>query len=82
MSRLADRLSAARHNRFIGRAAELALFQSALDADELPFYLLLVHGPGGVGKTSLLGQFSQLAEQAGAAVWRLDARNFEPTPAA
>ncbi len=82
MSRLADRLSAARQNRFIGRAAELALFQSTLDAAELPFYLLLVHGPGGVGKTSLLDQFSQLAEQAGAAVWRLDARNFEPTPAA
>lgn len=82
MSRLAERLSAARRDRFIGRSAELALFQSALSADELPFNLLFVHGPGGVGKTSLLGQFSQLARQAGVAVWRLDARNLEPTPAA
>ncbi len=82
MSRLADRLSAARRRSFIGRAAEQALFQSALSAQELPFNVLMVHGPGGVGKTSLLGQFSRLAEQAGAAVASLDARNFEPTPEA
>ncbi len=80
MSRLADRLSAARQRSFIGRVAEQALFQSALSAPELPFNVLLVHGPGGVGKTSLLGQFSRLAEQAGATVASLDARNFEPTP--
>ncbi len=82
MSRLADRLSAARRRSFIGRAAEQALFQSALGAQELPFNVLMVHGPGGVGKTSLLGQFSRLAGQAGAAVANLDARNFEPTPEA
>jgi hypothetical protein len=80
MSRLADRLSAARRRRFIGRAAEQALFQSAVSAAELPFYVLHVHGPGGVGKTSLLNQFGQLARQAGAAVCSLDGRNFEPTP--
>lgn len=82
MSRLADRLSAARRRSFIGRAAEQALFQSALDAAELPFNVLIVHGPGGVGKTSLLGQFSRLAGQAGATAVSIDARNFEPTPEA
>lgn len=79
MSRLADRLSAARRRRFIGRAAEQALFHSALLADELPFFLLYVYGPGGVGKTSLLYQFNQLAEQVGVNVVLLDARNLEPT---
>ncbi len=58
MSRLADRLGAARRRRFIGRSAEQALFQSALNASELPFFVLHLHGPGGVGKTSLLGQFA------------------------
>ncbi len=82
MSRLADRLSAARRRSFIGRAAEQALFQSALSAAELPFNVLVVHGPGGVGKTSLLGQFARLAEQAGAAAVNIDARNFEPSPEA
>jgi ATP/maltotriose-dependent transcriptional regulator MalT len=82
MSRLADRLGAARRRRFIGRSAEQALFQSALNASELPFFVLHLHGPGGVGKTSLLGQFARLAEQTGVAVWSIDARTFEPTPEA
>lgn len=80
--RLADRLSAARRRRFIGRVPEQALFESAITAGELPFYVLHVHGPGGVGKTSLLGQFTSLAEQAGVLALSIDARNMEPTPGA
>lgn len=80
--RLADRLSAARRRRFIGRTAELALFESALLAEELPFFILYVHGPGGLGKTSLLSQFARLAREAGTPVYSLDARNVEPTPEA
>ena len=81
-SRLADRISAARRRRFIGRAAEQALFQSAITAIELPFYVLHVHGPGGIGKTSLLSQFARQAEQAGVSLLTIDARNMEPTPEA
>jgi hypothetical protein len=47
-SRLAGRLSAARHSCFVGRASEQALFESALAEAELPFHLLYVFGPGGV----------------------------------
>ncbi|MDQ3931134.1 MAG: ATP-binding protein, partial [Chloroflexota bacterium] len=53
-SRLADRLVAARRRRFVGRENERELFRSALAAPELPFVLLHVYGPGGVGKTTLL----------------------------
>ncbi|MFZ2360242.1 MAG: AAA family ATPase [Anaerolineae bacterium] len=81
-SRLADRLQSARRRRFIGRAAELALFEAALAAVELPFFLLYIHGPGGVGKTALLTQFGRLAEQANAIPLTIDARNIEPTPEA
>jgi hypothetical protein len=81
-SRLADRLTAARRRRFIGRTAELVLFESALAAAELPFFLLYVYGPGGVGKTTLLAQFAQLTEQTGATPLAIDARNVEPTPEA
>lgn len=81
-SRLADRLQSARRRRFIGRTAELALFEAALAAVELPFFLLCVHGPGGVGKTALLTQFAQLAEQAGAIPLTVDARAIEPAPEA
>lgn len=81
-SRLADRLQTARRRRFIGRAVELALFEAALAAAEPPFFLLYVHGPGGVGKTALLTQYARLAEQAGALPLVIDARNLEPTPEA
>jgi hypothetical protein len=80
--RLADRLIAARRRRFVGRSEELARFQSALVADELPFQLLYVHGPGGVGKTTLLSEYGHLAEAAGLAVIRLDGRSLEPVHAA
>jgi hypothetical protein len=47
-SRLADRLAAAQHGRFVGREVELELFRSALLADEFPFAVLHIYGPGGV----------------------------------
>ena len=78
--RLADRISAARRRRFIGRTAEQALFEFAISAAELPFYILHVYGPGGVGKTSLLRQFAQICQTHGVAAYTLDARNIEPSP--
>lgn len=79
-SRLADRLIVARHRRFAGREAERALFQAALTATDLPFCILYIFGPGGVGKTSLLGEFAYLCDQANLPALRLDARNIEPAP--
>jgi hypothetical protein len=81
-SSLGDRLSAARRRQFVGRATELALFQSALNAAELPFQVLFVYGPGGVGKTTLLNEFARLCAAAGARAHYLDARNIDPTPEA
>src|SRR5512146_1369698 len=78
--RLADRVSEARRSRFVGRAAELALFQSALAAEELPFYLLCLFGPGGIGKTTLLREFAHLCDQYAIPTFYLDARNLEPSP--
>jgi hypothetical protein len=79
---LQDRLRAARHARFVGRTRERTLFEEALAADRLPFHVLYLHGPGGVGKTTLLREFQNLADEAGVPVARLDARNLEATPEA
>ncbi len=78
--RLAGRLSAARHFRFVGRASEQALFESALAEADLPFHLLYVFGPGGVGKTALLREFAYLCEQAQTPALYIDARNVHPAP--
>ncbi|MDX1417172.1 MAG: hypothetical protein R3293_23400, partial [Candidatus Promineifilaceae bacterium] len=79
--RLADRLAAARRGRFVGREFELTLFRSALLADEAPFVVLHIYGPGGVGKTTLLQEYARLAEQVGRTAVLLDGRNFDISPA-
>ena len=78
---VADRVRAARGRWFVGRLAELELFRCALEAEEPPYSVLFVHGPGGVGKTALLQAFWQLAEDARLDPVRLDLRGLEPSPA-
>ena len=81
-TRLSNRLGSLRHSRFVGRALEQKLFQSALAEDELPVHVLYIFGPGGVGKSSLLHMYAYLCEQAGTPYIQLDARNVEPSPEA
>ncbi|HET9591103.1 MAG TPA: hypothetical protein VFO91_20120 [Anaerolineales bacterium] len=77
---LADRLRAARHSRFVGREGELSVFKSALSGDNLPFFILHIFGPGGVGKTTLLQEFALLSEEHGARPIYLDARHIDLSP--
>jgi hypothetical protein len=72
---LADQLMAARRRSFVGRRAELALFEQVLAA---PGGVVYVHGPGGVGKTTLLRQVAWLAEGAGRRVVWADGRDGLP----
>jgi hypothetical protein len=81
--RLGDVAGALRDRYFVGRAAELECFRSALQQTvaEGPVAVLFLYGPGGVGKSSLLRQFERIAVAARATVLRLDGRGLEPTPA-
>lgn len=56
----------------MGRATERALFERALWADEPPFVVLHVYGPGGIGKSTLLREFMRSAREAGRPVLWLD----------
>lgn len=80
VSHLAERLHQARHVHFVGRRHELALFESALEAEFLPYFLLYIYGPGGVGKTALLQEFALSASKHHAQCVYLDARNIDPSP--
>lgn len=79
-ARFSDRLRAARRRFFVGRIAELELFHQALVAEEPPFSILYVFGPGGVGKTTLLHVYAQIAAEHGQPVFRLDGCDIEPSP--
>jgi hypothetical protein len=78
MARIADRLAATR--RAIGRVPETALFTEAVVADVLPFCVLSVFGPGGVGKTTLLKRWAGICGERGLACISITARELEPTP--
>lgn len=70
-------LEQTRLQHFVGRAAELWTFQQALRNHWLA---LMIHGPGGVGKTTLLSKCAELARNAGTIVVHLDCRYLEASP--
>jgi hypothetical protein len=84
---LGQRLKRERARRFVGRAAELELFAARLQAaavgetaDDL-FNVLWVHGPGGIGKSTLLAAYAETAREAGFTVAQVDGGQVRPTPA-
>lgn len=80
MPSLGTRLSIERNRRFVGRVQELSLFQSAIASTELPFNILYIFGPGGVGKTTLGVQCMRVCEQLDVSYISIEARNLEPAP--
>ena len=80
MPQLGDLLDHARRLGFVGRRAELAAFDDAL-AGHSPARVLVVHGPGGLGKSTLLHEFRRRARAAGRDVRLVDGREIEPSPA-
>ncbi|MFI6857972.1 AAA family ATPase [Streptomyces sp. NPDC050416] len=80
--RLGSRLGAARDRAFVGRAAETALFRAMLAGEPDAAPVLFVHGPGGIGKSTLLRRFAREAAASGRPVFQVDARTTAPTPEA
>jgi hypothetical protein len=84
---LGQRLEYERARRFVGRDAELELFAARLattrtrasEADL--FSVLWVHGPGGIGKSSLLQAYARAARKAGFAVAHADGEGLLSSPA-
>jgi hypothetical protein len=80
MPSLLDKLSSERQRRFVGRTQEIELFQHAITSPELPFYILHIFGPGGVGKTTLMRQFINISEKYNIPYLYVESRNIEPAP--
>ncbi|GAB7192665.1 hypothetical protein NUM3379_33740 [Kineococcus sp. NUM-3379] len=71
---LAGRVRAARAAAFVGRRAEQALFEAVLRGGPQAPSVLYVHGPAGIGKSSLLQALAERARQAGRPVAEVDGR--------
>lgn len=78
-STLAERLAARDEQRFVGRERELAFFDS-LFADDPPAQVVLVHGPGGIGKSTLLREVARRGRRAGWTTRLVEGRDLAPVP--
>jgi hypothetical protein len=76
VGRLSGALDEARESGFVGRRIELTSFAEAMSGS-CAARVLFVHGPGGIGKTTLLDAFARRARLAGTWARYVDARDLE-----
>ena len=76
---LGDVIDRARRRSFVGRRSELQTFDDAR-AGRSPRRVLFVHGPGGMGKTTLLLEMRARASAAGWPTILLDGSEIDPSP--
>jgi hypothetical protein len=75
VGRLGETVDRERQRQFVGREAELALFERILTASP-PFRVMLLHGAGGVGKSTLLDALRRRAIELGTESIHFDARDL------
>lgn len=76
--RMAERLGQARARSFVGRQRELDWFSALVSMPGEPAVVML-YGPAGIGKSTLLRQFASRAAELGAYCLYIDARDLPPT---
>jgi AAA ATPase domain len=76
---LAARLASRDRDRFVGRSAELCFLERCLD-DDPPASVILIHGPGGIGKSTLLRELARRAEARGYDTFSVEGRELPPMP--
>jgi AAA ATPase domain len=68
---------------FSGRLGELERFDRLLyDSSGDERRVVLLHGPGGIGKSTLAREMARRARSTGASVWWIDGRELPPVPEA
>lgn len=78
-AKLSERLKAARRAVFVGRERENQRFDTLVKS-EAPPGLLWLHGPGGVGKSSLLREWAARVQEGKTPSVTLDGRHLDPLP--
>lgn len=79
MATLRERVAERDAESFVGRVAELAAVEQMLDGDD-PARVLHVHGPGGIGKSTLLREIVRRAQLRGYDTIWVDGREVAPFP--
>jgi hypothetical protein len=75
--RIADRIAERRRSGFVGRIAPLRVFADLLSNPSVA--VLFLHGPAGVGKSTLLRRFGEVAAERDVETMTVDGRDVPPT---
>lgn len=78
---LGARLALQDARRFVGRSRELSLIERVLTEEDPGACVVFVHGPGGIGKSTLLREVARRGALAGFDVHTVDGRDFADDPA-
>ncbi len=76
---LGTRLSQRDSHRLVGRDSQLAAFEQ-LFVDDPRASVIFLHGPGGIGKSTLLRELSRRGERRGWTVTFVEGRELAPVP--
>jgi hypothetical protein len=76
---LASQIVERDRDRFVGRASELSLLERCLDGEQ-PTNVILIHGPGGIGKSALLRELRRRAEARGRETFFVEGGELPPMP--
>jgi hypothetical protein len=79
MARLGTVIQEARRRAFVGRLAELERFEAMLAGDD-SHCVMFLHGPGGIGKTLLLGELGARARATGRVTVVVDSCEVDWSP--
>ncbi len=81
MATIGARLAERDRRRFVGRNSELAFLGRCLDG-ESEASVVLIHGPGGIGKSTLLRELARRAGAGGRRAHFVEGRELAPAPRA
>ncbi|MCW2951693.1 MAG: ATPase [Conexibacter sp.] len=81
MATIGARVAERDRRRFVGRAPELAFLERCLEGDA-DASVVFVHGPGGIGKSTLLRELARRAGALGRRAHFVEGRELAPAPQA
>ncbi|MDO8184844.1 ATP-binding protein [Conexibacter sp. JD483] len=81
MATIGARLAERDRRRFVGRSSELAFLERCLGGDG-DASVVLIHGPGGIGKSTLLRELARRAGADGRRAHFVEGRELAPAPRA